>query len=271
MTSAPFPSLADNWEPTRATLHAYSKAIGALPQTHVPKHDKWWHISLNARPDGLTTENMALPDGGVLNARLDFRTHEVVMRSSSGWEQRFSFKDGRSGTEMAEAVIEAAATQGLTGEYVRKDFEDNEAGAYDPSVVPPFWTALMNASAVFETHRSSLDSDAVGPVQFWPHGFDLAFEWFGTKKVSYHYEELPSQLNLGFYSSGDAPYFYSNPFPFDGTTLMETELPHGDWYTEPFQGSTLLYSDVADRPDGAEILASYAKAVYEVSRPTLMA
>jgi hypothetical protein len=177
---------------------------------------------------------------------------------------------GKTETEMAEAVIDAAATQGLTGESVRKDFADAEAGAYEPDAVPAFRRALNSATAVFEAHRATLDPFELGPVQFWPHGFDLAFEWFGTKTTEAEGATYPSQVNLGFYSSGD-PYFNSNPFPFDGATLTEGVLPHGEWCSDAFEGSALQYSDVADRPDGSEIVSACAKAVYEVARPTLTA
>ncbi len=268
MADAPFPALAEDWEPTRATLHAYCRAIGTLPQTHLPRHDAWWHISLKPRPDGLTTENMYLPGGGLFNARLDPRSHEVVLQSSHGWERRFDARAGMSGTEMAEAVIAAAAEVGLEGEYVRKDFEDDEAGAYDEAAVPPFWQALTSAAAVFERHRADLDHRSVGPVQFWPHGFDLAFEWFGTRTAEYDGTMHPSQLNLGFYSTG-RPYFYSNPFPFDGDDLMGIDLSAGEWTTESFEGSRLWYDEVAGKPDGAATVRRYAREVFDAAAPTL--
>ena len=267
---APFPRLAENWEPTRTTLHAYAKAIGTLPQTHVAKHGAWWHISLKPRPGGLTTDNMNLPGGGLLDARLDFRSHEVVLTSSSGWEERFDMREGRSGSEMADAVIEAAASQGLSGDYVRKDFEDDAAGEYDEDAVPAFWTALTSAAMVFESHRANLDHRAVGPVQFWPHGFDLAFEWFGTRQVEYEDTSYPSQLNLGFYSTGRA-YFYSNPFPFEGETLRKHELALGEWCEDMFQGSILYYDQVADDPEGAKRVSMFAHDVFTAASPTLTA
>jgi len=261
--------MADGWEPTRATLHAYARALGTLPQTHVPQHDAWWHISLKPRPDGLTTENMQLPDGGLINGRLDFLSHEVVLQASTGWERRFDAREGRTGTEMAEALIAAAAEVGLDGDYVRKDFEDDEAGAYDEAAVAAFWQALTSAAAVFESHRATLDHRKVGPVQFWPHGFDLAFEWFGTRVAEYDGTMYPSQINLGFYSTG-RPYFYSNPFPFDGDILMAVDLPVGAWTTEPFEGSRLWYDEVAGKPDGAAVVREYARAVFTTASHTLL-
>ena len=88
----------------------------------------------------------------------------------------------------------------------------------------------------------------------WPHGFDLSFEWFGTRVERFEengeVQEYPSQLNLGFYPTGDA-YFYSNPWPFD-ESLPANELPHGAvWNTDGWQGTKLDYADLVGDPDAA--------------------
>ncbi len=277
MPDVPFPSLPADWEPTRATLHAYSRAVGALPQIHAPRHPKWWHISLKPMPIGLVSEPMLDPHGVSVFGRVDPRTHEVVLESSAGNSRRFGMGDGRTGTEMAEDLIATMAEHGLTGDYVRKDFENDDPRAYDPAAASTFWHALVNAAHVFINHRATL-GERVSPVQLWPHGFDLAFEWFGTKTEEYEehgeVKSLPSQLNLGFYPAGDA-YFYSNPWPFDADALLGKPLPEGArWATadaDGFDGSVFPYAEVAERPDGRERLAAYARAVYELAAPTLTA
>jgi len=268
MPNPPFPTLPEGFEATRATLHAYSKALGTLPQAHIAKHPKWWHISLKVRPAGLTIDNVGLPSGGLLNGWVDMRTHEVVIETSHGDRKGFAMGAGMTGTEMADAIIDHVSGFGLEAEYVRKDFENDEATSYNPDHAGTYWTALSNASKVLEAQRAGLTGE-LGPVQFWPHGFDLAFEWFGTKKVEYEGTMLPSQLNLGFYSAGD-PYFYSVPWPFDEALLTGPAPGAGRWTNDPFQGSVLDYGAVADREDGAEIVAAYAKGAYEAAAPTLM-
>jgi hypothetical protein len=274
MTHVPFPTLPDEWEATRATLHAYSRALGALPQAHLPPHPKWWHISLKPNPTGLVTETIPLPDGRIFFGRLDLRSHEVILEDSAGGAWRFGMGEGRSGTEMTEAMIDVVAAQGLEGDYVRKDFESDEPTTYDEGAAATYWTALVGAERVFAGHRARVGGN-VGPIQFWPHGFDLAFEWFGTR-VERHEEngevkEFPAQLNLGFYSSGD-PYFYSTPWPFERDILLAHDLSGGArWNTEGWEGSVLPYSAVADEPDGAERLADFAAEVFEIASPTLLA
>ena len=109
-------------------------------------------------------------------------------------------------------------------------------------------------------------------MQLWPHGFDIAFEWFGPTQVPHEEDgetvHLPSQLNLGFYPAGD-PYFYSNPWPFD-PTLTESPLPPGaEWHTEGWQGTMLPLGEVADSPDGVERVTGYAEEVFRLAQPTL--
>ena len=169
-------------------------------------------------------------------------------------------------------VLAAAADLGLEGEYAREKFENDESRVYEPAKVTNFLTALTNANKVFELHRARLLGSA-GPIQLWPHGFDLAFEWFGTRVVKYEEEgemqEYPSQLNLGFYP-GAEPYFYSNPWPFETDVLLGQPLPAGTrWHTDGWQGTMLPYSELVKGSDAEERLAEFAGKVYEIASPTL--
>ncbi len=266
-----FPSL-DEFEPTRQTLHWYSQAVGVVPRVHGIAHPKWWHISLKLHPDGLTTDNIPLPEGGVLALRLDLNQHLLVVTSSSGETNSVGLKDGLTGSEMGEWVITAVSHHGLKGTYPREKFSSDEPRQYDPEQAQRFFGVLANVARTFEAHRASL-AGPVSPVQIWPHGFDIAFEWFGTRieRTEEHGEvqEFPAQLNLGFYPGGE-PYFYSNPWPFAADELLGKPLPHGaSWHTEGWQGAKLPYRHLVDQPHAEVMLAHFAKAVYELAAPTL--
>jgi hypothetical protein len=266
------PELAGDWEPTRATLHAYAHGVSALARTHAPAHPKWWHASLKKVPGGLVTEPIPLPDDGRLRGRMDLERHVIVLETQNDESFEFDMTQGATGTEMADQLIEVATGLGLGGGYDRARFTSDEPRAYDKTHAATFARVLANVAAVFERHRDSLGA-SVSPLQMWPHGFDLSFEWFGTKMESHtengQQEELPAQLNLGFYPAGDA-YFYSNPWPFDAA-LTDHALPHGaTWHTEGWQGSKLPYSALAGDPDAAAKLAEYARAVFDVASPTLL-
>ncbi len=268
-----FPHLPDDWEPTRATLHAYSHGVSAIPRTHAPAHPKWWHVSLKVADDGLVTDPVQLPNGDSLRLRMDLQRHVTVIETSDGPVGEFDMTAGDTGTEFADRLIAAVTGLGLEGEYAREKFENEEVREYDPEAAETFWKALTKVHEVFDAQRNAIDGD-VGTLQLGPHGFDLSFEWFGTK-IETHEEdgetqEYPSQLNLGFYPAGDA-YFYSNPWPFD-QSLTAIELPHGaEWHTEGWQGTMLRYADLADDPEGPAKLRGYAAAVFAAAAPTLTA
>ena len=275
-----FPPLTD-WEPTRHTLHLYSRVVGTVPRTHAPFHPQWWHISLKVTPDGLTTDAMPLPTeggetGGEFWLTMNLRRHVITVETNESVWREFDMRAGLSATEMGDQVLSALAELGLEGEYARAKFESDEPLTYDPAAVERFRDALFQVDRIFKEHRATLDRNP-GPVQLWPHGFDLAFEWFGSKEVEHEengkVERLPSQLNLGFYpgDAGNAAYFYSNPWPFESAVLLAHPLPPGAfWFTDGWQGSVLPYAELTGDPAGEARLREYARSVYAIARPTLM-
>ena len=272
LTMTAFPALPADYESTRATLHAYANAVAALPRVHAVPHPKWWHISLKVRPDGLVTESMPLPDGGAVFVRMDPRNGEIVIESSSGTRRSFPMNTGLTATEMGDALISAAAEMGLTGEYDRAKFENDDPRPYDGDDAARLFEVLVTAEAAIVGHRNRIGGE-IGPIQLWPHGFDLAFEWFGTVMVPHEEDgevtELPAQINFGFYPAGDA-YCYTNPWPFDRGALLDVELPHGArWNTEGWQGSMLEYADLVGQSDGVEHLGEYAGVVFDAASPLL--
>jgi hypothetical protein len=178
-----FPSLA-NFEPTRQTLHLYAHAMGVVPRLQAAAHPKWWHISLRVMPDGLRTTTMALPDGGQLWLEMDLRHHMLRVQTDVGGTQAISLQDELTGTEMGDWVLTAVAEHGLTGDYARQKFESDEARVYEAAEAENFLTAVTQVQRIFSDHRHALTGN-IGPIQLWPHNFDLSMEWFGTRTVSH--------------------------------------------------------------------------------------
>lgn len=267
-----FPSL-EGFEPTRKTLHLYANAIGVVPRTHATPHDKWWHVSLRVTATGLKTAVFDLPNGETAWLEMDLTQHLVRLQTSYGGTFTMGMQAGLTGTEFGDQVLTAVAQLGLSGEYARAKFENDKPRIYDPEQAANFFTALTYAHQVFSAHRAALQGQ-LGPIQLWPHGFDLSFEWFGTRVESHvengELQEFPSQLNLGFYP-GDNPYFYSNPWPFE-TDLLASSLPDGaQWHTEGWQGAVLPYAALIDDENAAKRLQKFAQSVFDLAAPTLMA
>ncbi len=276
ITGTSFPSL-EGFEPTRQTLQLYSRVVSAVPRAHGQFHPKWWHVSLKVQPDGLITDKVALPDGRALRLKIDLVNHGIVLTVDDTPVHTLSMTEGKSSTALADDLLTEVAEFGLSGPYDRHRFENNEPREYDPARVGDFLSALVNADRIFKQHRLTLRGQT-GPVQLWPHGFDLSFEWFGTRVQVYEEhgerQEFPSQLNLGFFlgSPGIAPYFYSNPWPFEADALLGQPLPDGAiWHTEGWQGTLLPYKALVGNPNAEERLLGYARRIFELTAPTLTA
>ncbi len=271
-----FPTL-DGFGPTRQTLHGYTKVVSAILREHAVPNEKWWHLALRVTPEGLVSDNVPLPDGGVMALRVNMQHHAIHLLSSDGEVTPFDMTAGLSGTGMGEALIEAVAALGLHAEYQRERFADDTAATYDREAADRFFTALVNADRAFKNHRAGLAGD-VSPVNFWSHGFDLSMEWFGDRMVAYvedgNVSQLPAQLNLGFYAgeSDDAAYFYSNPWPFEAERLTSHALPGAaSWHTDGWQGAILPYAALTASGEPDEYLAEFARSVHEIAAPTLEA
>ncbi len=265
---AALPPMPENWEDTRATLHAYSQTVAALPRALASAHDKSWHTAFTVEDDGLTTVPIPLPDGVTATLRMDLGTHQVVLAASDGREWAWPMDAGWTSTKLGDALTATAAELGLSGDYATDRYESDDPRPYDRAAAEAFYEVLRVVVAVFAEHRAQLDGE-VSPIHLWPHGFDLSFEWFGTRVQEYEGTEYPSQLNLGFYPAGDA-YFYSNPWPFDVDSLLDESLPEAcTWNVDGWQGTKLRFADLADDPTATQRLLEYAARVFEVARPTL--
>lgn len=269
-----FAPMPDNFEPTRATLHQYANAIGVIPRAHAEPHEKWWHVSLNVTPRGLETDTMTLTGGESFNARLDLRSHDVVVAKNGEDFAQISMQDGLTGTQMGAAVIAAVGELGLNAEYAKEKFQSDDVREYDPAAAEAFCGIVNRMAGVYAKHRDSI-GDRVSPVQLWPHGFDMAFEWFGTRVEEYtengEVTKYPSQCNFGFYPGGRA-YLYANPWPFEGDALLGVELPGGaEWHTEGWEGSILHYDQLLGDDDAEKRVLSYLQTVFDHAAPTLTA
>ena len=271
-----FPSL-ENFGPTRQTLQRYARAMSAIARVHGIIHPKWWHLSLKVTPSGLISDNMPIPSGGILAFRMDFQSDQIVAWNSSGWQQAFPMASGLSGTAMGDRLIAAAAENGLHGEYQRERFENDESGIYDRDAARRFFAALVSADRILKKHRARLPEDT-GPVQLWPHGFDLAMEWFGGRLVPFEEDgepkTIPAQINFGFYpgESDTSSYFYCNPWPFEAEKFLGQTLPAGAaWHTDGWQGTIMPYLELRNQVDAETRLLNFAQAVFNIASPILTA
>jgi len=269
-----FEPMPEDFEPTRSTLHQYANAIGVIPRAHAEPHDKWWHVSLNVTARGLETVAMNAPNGLSFNLRLDLTTHDVVLSIDGEDRDRIDMTAGHTGTQMGDAVIAVVAALGLEGDYARDKFESEDPRTYDRSAAEAFLRIANVMHGVYSKHHDRI-GDRVSPIQLWPHGFDMAFEWFGTRVEEYEehgeLQQYPSQCNFGFYPGGRA-YLYANPWPFEGDVLLAVDLPGGaEWHTEGWQGSMLHYDQLVGDENAEQRVLDFFGTVFDHAAPTLTA
>ncbi|MCL1594599.1 MAG: hypothetical protein M3132_09635, partial [Actinomycetia bacterium] len=137
---------------------------------------------------------------------------------------------------------------------------------YDSAHAAVFLAVASSVVEAFDTINSSVPGEITGP-HLWPHGFDIATEWYSPNMVDYEGTPTSAQIALGWYPSGDA-YFYANPWPFEDA-FLETELPAGaTWNTEGWFGAKLDVADV-DREDGVATVVALGVSVHDAARNTL--
>jgi hypothetical protein len=267
------------WETTRDTLHAYSKVISTVPRSLAQPHPKWWHVSLKVFEESLGTD-IFQPRGMediALQLIVDFRDHSVKLLKDKKVSYQTSMKDGLSAPELANQLERHLHSLGIGVELERAKIKGATTRAYDPPLARAYFEALSIVEAVMQRVRMKLGVET-GIVNFWPHNFDLAFEWFSDKMIHYMHDgkssESPAQINFGF-APGDRsharPYFYSNPWPFDAK-LNTKALPSGaGWFQESWEGSLLAYDALTGVEDFDLKLTDFYKAIFSLASPELRA
>jgi hypothetical protein len=138
---------------------------------------------------------------------------------------------------------------------------DNAVRFYDPDAAKQFWRALTQVEAVFQEFKGGLREES-GPVQIFPHHFDLSVNWFSGRRVPDvdpdDAENADEQMNFGFVT-GDASisdaYFYITAYP-QPQEFVAISLPDGAyWHTDGFVAAVLPYEVlVGDDQAGSRVL-----------------
>lgn len=271
-----WPSL-EGWDGTKNSLHSAARIVGSVPRMLAEPHPKWWHVSLKVCEDGLYSDEMthaALGDAA-LQVALNLRQHKLELMVGESLEIGFPLTGGESASTLGRKLNDALVDIGISVVLPEEIYAGDAPLSIDSEATERYRTAINAIAAAMNAFREQLDGE-VSPVQLWPHHFDLAFEWFGTKMVAYQEagqeKHSPAQLNFGF-APGDSnhagAYFYSNPWPFE-PSLTTHALPHGArWISEGFEGTLLPYVNLAGDELPGSKLGEYYSAVLELAEPTL--
>ena len=265
----------DDWASTRAWLHKTLQVISAVPRAFAPPRARWWHIGFQVRAGGWWSDPFPLPDGSSLLLGIRTADHAVVIETGSGLRASWDLGIGAGPGALAVMLFEVCAGLGLTGLDPER-YSDPTPLVYEPEKARRYFDLIAEIDRIFNRRRRALE-DPVSPVLLWPHGFDLAFEWFGGREIGIKSNgetgPAPAQLNLGW-SPGEeshpAPYFYSNPWPFE-KRLLAQPLPEGaSWFDQGWQGSIFPYEQLVGDPAAEERLLEYSETVFRLAYPTLI-
>jgi hypothetical protein len=264
-----FPKLV-GWKPTRDTLHAYCKVLGAIRAAYTPEQPRYQHISLRLYTSGVTTTPIPIPgnERQTFALSLDLRNHYVLLSTSEGAVQQMRMSEGLSATQLGEELLGRLAALGINGKVNKKKYEDDAPRAYVLESAEHFFTALSHVGQIFEQFKAGLDGQT-DPIQFWPHHFDLSFILLGNKTVKTVEDSGQSQITVGFAPEDPgqpSAYFYVNPSPFE-ETVTHKKLPAGaSWHTAAWQGALFPYSEIAESEDGVARVTGFLQAAYEAEK-----
>jgi hypothetical protein len=259
------PQIAPTWEPTRQTLQKYAHALTAAPRAAASADDRWSHVSMHPGPHGLSTAPISLGDGSQLVSTLDVARHQVLIAAQSD-SLSIALESGPSPASVGEAVSALATRHGTDIDADVSRYEDAQTQTYDPSDAASWFENTAWVVETFTEINASLSGEITGP-HLWPHGFDVATEWFSPKTVQVNGADASGQIAIGFYPAGDA-YFYMNPWPYEAS-WADAPLP-GDavWHVEGWQGAKLMATDLGGDTD-RDLVIALARAVHDLTLDSL--
>lgn len=264
------PPLAAGWEPTRLTLQRYAHAVTALPRAGAVHDRRWAHVSMQPvhladGNTGLASAPTPLPDGALLTSTIDVHSDRILIEAGSD-SVSVDLVSGPSPKSIGETIAATAASHGSEIEVDSSRYDDDAAQVYDRWHANGWHQNTMWVADTFAVLNTGIDGEIAGP-HLWPHGFDVATEWFSTKMVGAGDAAANAQVAVGFYPDGEA-YFYANPWPFE-PSWADAELPDGvHWHVEGWQGAVLPVANLTGGDDRQQVL-DYAQSVHNLSREAL--
>lgn len=230
------PQLPADWEDTRTTLQAYAHALTAIPRAAGTPDDRWNYVAMSIDLVGLLSAPTPLADGSELISTIDLKSHEIVIIAGDEAET-IDISNGPSSLSVGQAAVSLAARHGSVIDADEDRFGGPDALVYNKDHAGAFYAAAAFAAEAFTHMNGSLAGEIAGP-HLWPHGFDIATEWYSSKMATYGDTEASAQIAVGFYPSNQS-YFYANPWPFDEDWASHP-LPSGaGWHLEGWQGGEL--------------------------------
>lgn len=256
--------LPDGWMTTRASLHAWCQAVTAFPRAAGDPDPRWGHVAMQPTGRGFAAATVTLADGRALASRIDLVDHAIVATAGDDI-LTFPLSDGPAPHDIGVALAGLASRHGSVIEADPERYGDTGAQPYDEGHAAAFLDAANAAVAAMNEVNADVSGEVTGP-HLWPHGFDIATEWYSELLVEDNGSPANAQIALGWYPA-ERSYVYANPWPFEDQ-FADVALPHGAvWHRSGWEGAKL---DVPkDGAVHASAVVDVARAVHEATRPAL--
>lgn len=259
MRIAPLPS---GWDATRGTLQRYSHALTAFPRAGAPAHPRWNHVAMEPTGRGFVAAATPLADGTELVSELDLEAHRIVV-TAGGDEVVMGLDEGMSQVAVAQAIQRLAGAHGSTFELDPDRVTSSDPESYDRSHAEAFLASSSAAVVAMRALNDSVDGETTGP-HLWPHGFDIATEWFSERLVDYDGSSANAQIGMGWYPTEDG-YLYVSPWPFDEALAEEPLTGGATWYRTGWEGAKWDITSAIDAADATAL----GRRVHELAGPAL--
>ncbi len=256
--------LPDGWETTRGSLQSYAHTLTAFARAGAPHDPRWSHVAMDPTARGFAMTPVALEDGSELLGELDLIDHLVVVTAGSDI-RRMSLIDGPSPRTVGEAIHELSGRHGRAIAADPARYDDAGRQPYDADAAEAFAQAATVAIDAIGRVVAAVEGEVTGP-HLWPHGFDIAAEWYSERTVDYEGSETSAQIGMGWYPA-QTSYLYVNPWPFS-EEFAAVPLPAGaTWHRDGWEGAYLEVPGGGSIPS-ADVIA-LGSAVFDVAMPAL--
>jgi hypothetical protein len=220
---------------------------------------------MDVAPYGLVSAATPLQDDTELVSTINLKDHQIVI-TAGDTTRVFNLTEGPTPQEVGEAVAAIASDHGASIEPDASRYDDDSSQEYNAAHAAAFLDVATSVADAFSRVNNGIDGEITGP-HLWPHGFDIATEWYSDKMVDYDGTPTSAQIAIGWYPAEDA-YFYANPWPFEDA-WADVELPgNASWNTEGWYGALLRVSDVPEH-SGVEAVVALGETVHATARESL--
>ena len=276
----------EEWRDTKETLHRYCQMVGKVRLALAPFQNHWWHVTLYATVDGLTTGMMPVGDGRTVEIRLNLHEHAVRVADDRGAVAGFALQPRFPCADFHDELMAALAALDVTVEVHMRPYDldgpafydDRDNDAYDADAVGRYLQILRSSTVVLQEFAGRFNGKQ-SPVHLFWHSFDLALARFSGRRApvrdgagtveteAYSHETIA----FGFWPGDEqvpfpAYYSYTAPAPA-GLTDQPLTTPEAYWNVDAGT-ATLPYDAVRTSDDPRATLLAFFEDAYRAGART---